>query len=184
MRRLILVRHSVPEIRRDVPAAAWRLSEAGIARAREFARRLDPGTARTVFASEEPKALETARALGAEWQLDITPAAGLQEHVRPEAQMLTREAFEGRVRDLFARPTERVFGAETADQARRRFTMAVMRAVAPSNDDIIIVSHGTVMTLFVAEAGGVEPFAFWKRLEMPCAVILQLPELTLIERVA
>ena len=177
MRKLVLVRHSVPEIRRDVPAADWRLSEAGLARARTFAKRLDPGTARTVFTSEEPKAIETAQALAFEWGLEVTRAAGLHEHERPQAQMLTRDAFEARVRDLFARPDERVFGAESAARARRRFTMAVMRAVTASTDDVIVVSHGTVITLFAAEAGGVEPFAFWKKLEMPCAVELSLPDL-------
>ena len=46
-----------------------------------------------------------------------------------------------------------------------------------SSEDLIVVSHGTVMTLFVAEATGVDPFAFWKKLEMPCAVTLSVPEL-------
>jgi broad specificity phosphatase PhoE len=173
----VLVRHSVPDIRRDIPAAEWRLSDTGKRRAREFARLLDPGTARTIHSSEEPKAVETARALAAEWDCDVSTAAGFHEHERPAAQMLTRDAFEARVRDLFARPAERVFGAETADQARRRFTMALMRAVAASSTDIIVVSHGTVITLFVAEAAGVEPFAFWKKLEMPSAVEMSLPDL-------
>ena len=91
--------------------------------------------------------------------------------------MLTREAFEARVRDLFARPSELVFGSETADQARRRYTMAVMRLVTSTSADVVIVSHGTVITLFVAEAAGVNPFAFWQRLEMPSAVTLSLPDL-------
>jgi len=174
------VRHSVPDIRRDVPAAAWRLSDAGVARATALARRLDPGSARVVHSSEEPKAVETARALAAAWACDVRTVRGLQEHERPVAQMLTREAFEARIRDLFARPGELVFGAETAEHARRRFTMAVMRAVAASLDDVIVVSHGTVMTLFVAEAAGVEPFAFWRKLDLPCGVVMSVPELQLV----
>jgi broad specificity phosphatase PhoE len=101
----------------------------------------------------------------------------LHEHERPEARMLTREAFEQKIRDLFARPGELVFGAETADQARRRFTGALMRLVLQRPGDIVVVTHGTVMALFVAEAAGMDPFVLWRRQEMPCAITLALPEL-------
>ncbi len=178
-RRLILVRHALPEIRRDVPAAAWPLSEAGRAAAAELARRITHDGVTRVFTSTEPKAAGTARALAAAWDLDVEEVPGLQEHERPEAQWMTREAFDGRVRELFARPAERVFGTESADEARRRFTMALMRLVTRAAGDVVVVSHGTVITLFVAGAAGVEPFTFWKRLEMPCAVTLALPELAL-----
>ena len=179
MRRLILVRHSLPDIRREVPSAEWRLSPEGRLRARELARRVHPSGAAKVFTSVEPKAVETAGELAQEWGLEVEEVPGLHEHERPLAQMLSREAFEEKVRGLFTRPKELVFGAETGDAARRRFTMAVMRLVARAPGDIAVVSHGTVMTLFVAEATGVEPFTFWKGQEMPCAVTLSLPELTL-----
>jgi broad specificity phosphatase PhoE len=176
------VRHSVPEIRREVPAASWVLSEAGASRASAFAARVDPGTATTVFASEEPKAVGTAQALADAWGLPVQAVPGLQEHERPQAQMLSRDAFEDRIREMFARPGDLVFGAETADAARRRFTTAVMRLVMRSPEDVVVVSHGTVMTLFVAAATGMEPFAFWKSLEMPSAVVLSIPELALTQR--
>jgi broad specificity phosphatase PhoE len=179
----VLVRHSVPDIRRDVPAAAWELSEVGAARASTFASRVDPGTATTVFASEEPKAIGTAHALADAWGLRVRAVPGLQEHQRPEAQMLSREQFEARVREMLARPADLVFGAETADAARRRFTMAVMRLVAGSSEDLVVVSHGTVITLFVAAAAGVEPFAFWKSLQMPSAVVLSVPDLAITARI-
>ena len=35
---------------------------------------------------------------------------GVHEHQRPAAQQLTREQFEGKIRELFARPSELVFG--------------------------------------------------------------------------
>jgi broad specificity phosphatase PhoE len=174
---LVLVRHSVPEIRRDVPAAQWTLSDVGAARAAAFARHVDPGSATTIFASEEPKALETANALAAAWRLPVEAVTGLQEHHRPAAQILSRDQFDDRIRQLFERRHELIFGTETAEQARRRFTLALMRLVARSANDVIAVSHGTVMTLFVAEATGIEPFAFWKSLEMPCAVTLTIPDL-------
>lgn len=182
VKRLILIRHSVPDMRRDIPAAEWRLSADGVARARALARALEPPGAAKVFTSVEPKAVETAKALADVWGLEVEEAAGLHEHERPMAQLLARDEFEQKVRELFRRPAEIVFGAESADHARRRFTMAVMRLIARADRDVVVVTHGTVLALFVAEATGVEPFAFWKRQDMPFAVTLRLPELAL-ERV-
>lgn len=179
MRSLILVRHSTPEIRRDIPAAEWHLSAEGAARARAFAERLSPLNAACVFTSREPKAMETAHAIAGKLGLAVEQVPGLHEQERPAAQMLSREAFDQNIRDLFARPGALVFGAETADQARRRFTMALMRLVTRTTGDVVVVTHGTVMTLFVAEATGVDPFAFWRRQQMPFAVRLTLPELRL-----
>jgi broad specificity phosphatase PhoE len=93
--------------------------------------------------------------------------------------MLSREAFDQSIRDLFAQPRTLVFGAETADAARRRFAIALMRLVARTAGDVLVVTHGTVLTLFVAETTGVEPYAFWKRQQMPFAVSLTLPDLRL-----
>ncbi len=169
----------MPEIRRDVPAAEWHLSPEGSARARAFAERLPLAEASRVFTSREPKAVGTADAIAGELNLTVERVAGLHEHERPLAQMLSREAFDQNIRELFARPDELVFGAETANQARRRFTLALMRLVTGTAGDVVAVSHGTVIALFVAEAGGVEPFAFWKRQEMPYAVSLSLPDLRL-----
>ena len=183
IRRLILVRHSLPAIHREVPSAEWRLSPEGLARARTLARRVQPVGASTIFTSREPKAVETAREMAGEWGLQVEEVDGLHEHERPLAQMLSRDVFEGKIRELFSRPCDLVFGAETADRARRRFTMAVMRLLATRTGDVVVVTHGTVMTLFVAEAAGVEPFAFWKGQQMPFAVTLTVPELR-IERVA
>ena len=184
MRSLVLVRHSTPEIRRDIPAAEWRLSTEGVARARAIADRLPVANAACVFTSCEPKAIETAQAIAAKLGLAVEQVPNLHEHQRPAAQMLPREEFDEAIRDLFARPGELVFGAETADQARRRFTMAVMRLLARAAGDVVVVTHGTVMSLFVAEATGLEPFAFWKRQQMPFAVSLTLPELRLDRTIA
>jgi broad specificity phosphatase PhoE len=43
--------------------------------------------------------------------------------------------------------------------------------------DLVVVSHGTVVALFVAAATGVEPYAFWNRLGLPSFVVLSLPGL-------
>jgi broad specificity phosphatase PhoE len=177
--RLILIRHSVSEPRPEVPAAGWHLAADGAARARDLSQLLHPDGATAVFTSFEPKAVETARALAERWGIGVAEVPGLHEHERPEATWMAHDVFERTVHDLFARPGDLVFGAETADQARLRFTRAVMRLVAEATGDIVIVTHGTVMALFVSHVTGTDPFTFWKRQAMSFAVTLRLPELTL-----
>jgi hypothetical protein len=45
--------------------------------------------------------------------------------------------------------------------------------------DIVVVTHGTVLTLAVAERCMLDPFHFWQRLGLPSAVSLTVPDMTL-----
>ena len=182
MRRLTLIRHSTPEIRFEVPAAQWLLSADGLARARAFAAYVNPGTADRVVTSVEPKALQTAQALAEVWRLPVEEVTGLHEHERPAVRLMSRDEFEASVRDMFARPAELVFGAETADAAGARFTNAVRTLVERTDRDVMVVSHGTVIALFAAAHTGLDAYSFWMQQRMPCAVTFTLPEMAL-ERV-
>jgi broad specificity phosphatase PhoE len=182
MRRLVLIRHSVPLIDAAVPAAEWHLSPHGVDRARQLARRL-PCTARTIFTSREPKAVGTATAFAEMWRVPVEEVAGLEEHHRPSPSLLTREAFDRKIDELFAKPNELVFGTETAAAAQRRFSAAIMRLITRTTDDVAVVTHGTVMALFVSAATGVNAFEYWKAQHMPSATILSLPELSLVQTV-
>lgn len=179
MRHLILIRHSLPAIDASTPAAEWHLSPEGAKRARQIARRLS-SSATTIFTSREPKAVETAAAIADVWAVDVQEVDGLHEHQRPDAQLLTRDEFERKMRAVFTRPGELVFGVETADAALRRFSLALMRLVDRTADDVAIVTHGTVMALFVSAATGTEAFSFWKSQRMPCAATLAIPELKMV----
>jgi broad specificity phosphatase PhoE len=78
-----------------------------------------------------------------------------------------------------------VFGAETGDEARERFSSAVDDAMRRHpTGNLAIVSHGTVMTLFVARVARIKPVPFWKGLGLPAYVVLSYPELALLEVVA
>jgi broad specificity phosphatase PhoE len=46
---------------------------------------------------------------------------------------------------------------------------------------VAVVTHGTVMTLFVTRAAGLEAFPFWKRLGLPAFVVLSWPGLGLLD---
>jgi hypothetical protein len=44
-----------------------------------------------------------------------------------------------------------------------------------------MVSHGTVISLFVAECARIDPYDLWRKLELPSYVVLSLPELQLLD---
>jgi broad specificity phosphatase PhoE len=46
--------------------------------------------------------------------------------------------------------------------------------------NIVVVSHGTVITLFVEKFNGIDPFSFWKKLDLPSFVVLSLPQHKLV----
>ncbi|HMB23065.1 MAG TPA: histidine phosphatase family protein, partial [Anaerolineales bacterium] len=62
-----------------------------------------------------------------------------------------------------------------------RFSNALASVTAAYPDkSIVVVAHGTVITLFVEKRTGLEPFQFWKKLDLPSFVIFSLPEYKLV----
>ena len=91
---------------------------------------------------------------------------GLHEHDRTNlSELLDQANFEDSVSDFFDRPEQLVMGQETGVQARDRFAKAVESVVESNPEgDVVIIAHGTVISLFVAEHTSVRPFELWKRL--------------------
>jgi broad specificity phosphatase PhoE len=183
VRKLILVRHSAPEIVPDLPASQWRLSDVGRRRCRKLAEQLAAHNPSVIVTSLEPKALETGRLVTDTLGIPLETAADLHEHDRSNVQFLgNRGQFQAQVASLFEHPGTLVFGCETADQAHQRFAHGIANVIEqhPSGN-LAVVTHGTVLTLFVTRATGLDPIPFWKRLGLPSFVVLSLPELHLLE---
>jgi broad specificity phosphatase PhoE len=94
--------------------------------------------------------------------------------------------FEARMHDLFAHPDQVVFGSESASAALTRFTAAVDRVISEDtgDGDVVIVTHGTVMSLFVAKRSHVDATSLWSTLGLPSYIALELPNYRIIEVVA
>jgi len=178
-RRLFLIRHADPGVVAHVPAARWQLSETGAERARALAARIKPHGLKCIHSSVEPKAVQTAEAFRDVFGVPIVQVPGLHEHERPNVPLLPGDVFERTMEEFFSRPSERVLGNESADQARTRFEQALAPLIDDDTDDLVVVTHGTVLTLTVAASNGIDPFHFWKRLRMPSAVSVRLPDMTL-----
>jgi broad specificity phosphatase PhoE len=181
--RLILVRHSLPKFVTGVPAGQWHLSAEGRLRCQRLADRLAAYDLALIVTSEEPKAVETGQIVADILGLPLETASDLHEHERGVVMdMGSQGEFRARVARLFQLPDELVMGYETANQAHARFAAAVDLVVKRrAAKSLAIVSHGTVMTLFVARANGLDPVPFWRGLGLPAFAVLSLPDLKLTE---
>lgn len=179
--RLILVKHSLPEIVDGVRAREWRLSAEG-------RRRCDPladalaiyAPSGAIISSDEPKAIETAERVAARLGLPHGVDAGLAEHRRGAKKLLDEAEWQAAIARLFARPDRLEYGDETGDQARLRFESAIRRALAARASGAagacVCVAHGTVISLFTAAFAGADGYTLWRQLSLPSFVVLLLLE--------
>ena len=182
MRKLHLVKHSLPVIDLHQPSSNWRLGPAGSRLSVLVAERLASADVDAVFSSVEPKAEETGRIIADRLGVPFATLEGLQEQARDSVGWLDSvDAFETAISMLFAEPDKPVFGAETADQAHTRFTAALEKVMTAETGDIAVVSHGTVITLYVARANHLEPVPLWKQLGLPSLVTVEWPSGNLLE---
>lgn len=146
-----------------MPAEEWRLSEEGRARCVALAEELAEARPQVLRSSTEPKARETAELVAPVLGLDVQVDDRLRETARRRVGFLEREELERGIRELFDRPDEVVFGEESAAAALRRFETAV----ADLPDESVVVSHGTVISLYVAAQTGLDGYEVWQALQLP-----------------
>lgn len=173
MAKLILIKHAPPQITPDVASPRWVLSEEGRQRCAWLADELAAQGVTRLYASLEPKALETAALVAVRLGLEVRPRPGLQENDRTGLGFPALEDLHRRIEAFFAAPAELLMGRETAEAALSRFETALRALLAEAPDETrAVVTHGTVLTLLLARYNPVEPFAFWSALTTPSYVVL------------
>jgi broad specificity phosphatase PhoE len=129
-------------------AERWPLSEKGRRQAHVLARQDFWRQVELIFSSPEPKASSTAKPAARRWGIPLRTADCLRELHRPRLipdypKAITR---------LFAAPEQSVAEMETAAQAARRITRCVKGLVtAHPGQTLAVISHGLVLTLFLAQ---------------------------------
>jgi len=133
-----------------------------------------------IVSSTEIKAQETAQIVASQLNVIEETREGLHEHERGNCHWASQELFEKRVAEFFCYPQKLVMGDETAEQTSIRFACAVDRVVSVCpGGNVAIVTHGTVIALYISCHLKVDAFPFWKRLGLPSYVVLSLPEMKL-----
>jgi broad specificity phosphatase PhoE len=184
-RSLILVKHALPLLDPAVPPKEWLLGPEGEHQARRLAARLARYAPLRMVASPEPKALMTGRFLAAELNLEVSAAAGLEELDRPALPLVSREDHERLNAPIFSQPDTPVLGVESARDALNRFAGAIgVELTRTRGCNLVAVTHGTVIALFVAMHNHIGGFELWKRLTCPSFVVLEMPSFSLLEVVS
>jgi broad specificity phosphatase PhoE len=178
-----LVKHSLPEVKPDVPAREWNLSSEGRILAHRLTASLQGYDPDVVFSSVEPKAFQTAQILGEELKKKVQVIDGLHEHDRSNAPFYSKDEFQSLVRQFFSNPDELIFGRETANQALERFCASMDALLKPQSDkNNIVVCHGTVISLYVSSVTGCDGYTLWRELGLPSYVVMDLNSKLMLEK--
>ncbi len=180
-RRIVLIRHARPRIEDNVPPPRWKLLPEGVQATARLAERLREFRFAGIASSPEPKAIGTAKAIAGPLGLTVEIDHGLAEQARRSVGVLSREDLETGIAGLFANPGQLVFGDETADACFDRFRQALDRQLAKGAGDVIAVTHGTILTVYVARIAGIDPMPFWRGLGLPTAIVLSGGDLRAID---
>ncbi len=184
MSYLLLIKHSLPEIQEHIPAREWHLSEDGCLQCQHLAALIKPYLIQKVITSVEPKAVETGHIIAEQLDCPFSIEVGLHEHDRTNEFFLAREEFETMVQSFFETPSKVVMGRESAEQALSRFQTAVDDIVDRfPGENLAIVAHGTVISLFAARYGKMNAFLLWKQLELPSFIVFSMPEKQIVKLV-
>ena len=181
-RNLVFIRHSQTQPESGVAAQEWQLTAEGRRRCNPLAALLFAYNLGLIVTSTERKAIATGQLAAQKLGIPYQVADDLHEHKRETAPYFdTMEEFQAAVRALLTKPAELVFGEETGQEARERFAEAV-ECVMRSNprENIGIVTHGTVLSLFVSHFIGEEIYTFWQGLGMPAIVAFSYPAMELL----
>lgn len=172
--KLILVKHARPQIEPEVPPSRWHLGDEGRESCGRLSAALRPFTP-SFFTSPQPKAAETAALVAASFGTTAIPRDALREHDEAGAPFFhTEDEFAQAVREFFARPSECVFGAESASDALTRFATEVDGLLSEADRTVAVVSHGRVISLYVASCARLDAFEVWQRLTLPSFVVLDV----------
>ncbi|WP_087001912.1 histidine phosphatase family protein [Rhizobium sullae] len=182
MSRIVLIRHSIPFIEENTPSIDWKLSAAGEAAAIKLAKYLSGFSVKKILSSPEKKAHQTATLIADRLGLPILIDPDLREHGRSKVGYIARADFDAGITRLLENPHQLIFGDESADAVFNRMDQAVARARMPQagSGDLMVVSHGTAISIYAARVLRVDPPAFWRSLSMPTAIVLNGNEMTAI----
>lgn len=179
---MILVKHAMPIIDPNVDACMWPISDQGRVAAEQLAHRLRAFTPDVVLSSDEPKAIATAEPISILTGVELESAPGLREHDRRGGPWMETEVFQESVHQFFDNPSDIVYGQESADGAFRRFHVALdVLLGSRSFENAVVVTHGTVITLYVSRLAGVDAFPLWERLGLPSYVVMSWPDGKLLD---
>lgn len=148
--KIIFLRHADTQKDPSVNAAMWGLSDLGNKQALDLSEDEILKTAEGVYVSSEKKTKLTIEPLVSKINVDIKEDSNFDE-VRRGDKFLTKEEFETEKNLQLEDFSYHAFGGESCFEALERFKNQVEHIKSLNeNKTIIIVTHGTILTIYLA----------------------------------
>jgi len=148
------------------PAHEWELTSEGELSASKLASTNVFGEIDAIYTSTERKAQQTAHPFTKNSGIDPYAHPGLDELYRGTNSSLSNEIYLRYVQDTLRNPPSPVQGWETPTDALRRFKEAIDEIETTQLSNVLVVSHGLVMTLYFANILNLDDYMYerWRRL--------------------
>lgn len=183
MNHLIFVRHSQTAKEPHVPSHNWLLSKEGKEKAKELAAQLSEYEIDLIITSKEDKTRETANIIKHELKLKpVVEMDDLEETRRTSVPFFSDpEKFKGEIKNAMERMDDIVFGEESFAAAQKRFIRSVNLILKEYADKetVVVVTHGTVLSLYLEHLTRIKAYKFWHRMNMPHYYIWNREEMQL-----
>ena len=149
--KLLLIRHSRTKFEPETPNEQWVLSEVGVDKAEEFARRPELAEIEIIYTSMQLKALATGLKIAEQLRIPMRADHGLTELTSITNGFIPN--YNEAVAELYAGEVERINDGETLTEGLARFDEAIERIVSSHADlgRIGIVAHCNVLSLYASQ---------------------------------
>lgn len=165
---LYFLRHAETKVDLSTPVREWHITEEGARLTKELAMSEQLSVIDGIIHSSEEKAKQTAEIFAEDLEVQMYQLSGLDELAREHQGVLTDVEYRNRVRRTLSDPEGNVPGWESGASALQRFEDAVRKVdIMFHRKDVLIVSHGIVLTLYFCKLRSFEAIAFerWSQLE-------------------
>jgi broad specificity phosphatase PhoE len=156
MEKIYFISHPEVTVDKSIPITEWDLSPEGLERLGQLLEKPWIPEIDAVYASNEKKAITTAKHIAERLHLPVTYMEELGETNRSSTEFLEPNEFEQTADAFFAHPDQNVRGWESAISAQKRIVAAieVILRETREGENIAIVSHGGVGSLLISHLKG------------------------------
>jgi broad specificity phosphatase PhoE len=164
---IYFLRHAETTVDPSLPSHEWSITPNGLRQARELAKSDVFGNIEGIVHSSEKKARQTADAFAEELAVDIYEIPELDELRRPHGDFLTNREYRSLVRETLMNWDHNVYGWESSTGALQRFVEGVKRInIMFYSRNILVVSHGLVLTLYFCQLRNFQSIAYERWTQM------------------
>jgi len=150
-----IIRHAETEVNNDLPVSKWTLNIKGVIQSEKLASDKTFKKVNVLIASDEKKAIQTAKPIAKRLGLTIDKVKAFRELNRDKSGFLEPKTWNFCVKYAMKNPDKSKSDWELASNALQRFSDKIDELdLAYNKRKIIIVTHGIVANLYFAQLKG------------------------------